>query len=109
PDVARIFASKADGAEKSGLAQSARDFGINFATYVGLGAVRMKVIGNADRAPNVTELARMTDLVGQAMCEGALGLSTGLFYAPQSFAKRGEVVALAKAAAERGGLYDSHI
>ena len=110
PDVARTFAAgKLDGAEESGLGQSKRDFGINFATYVGLGAVRMKVIGSADRAPNATELAQMIDLVGQAMCRGALGLSTGLFYAPQSFAKRDEVVALAKAAAERGGLYDSHI
>src|SRR3546814_8380312 len=34
---------------------------------------------------------------------------TGLFYAPQSFAKRGEVVALAKAAAAKGGIYDSHL
>lgn len=111
PDIARAFAAgKApDGAEEAGLGQSTRDFGINFAAYVGLGGVRTKVIGAADRAPNATELARMTDLVGQAMCQGALGLSTGLFYAPQSFAKRDEVVALARAAAERGGLYDSHI
>src|SRR3546814_11166011 len=43
------------------------------------------------------------------LCDGALGLSTGLFYAPQSFAKRGEVVALARAAAVKGGVYDSHI
>src|SRR3546814_13131403 len=43
------------------------------------------------------------------MCDGALGFSTGLFYAPQSFAKRDEVVALARAAAVKGGVYDSHI
>src|SRR3546814_66743 len=51
----------------------------------------------------------MTGLVDKAMCDGALGLSTGLFYAPQSFAKRDEVVALAKAAAAKGGIYDSHL
>ena len=51
----------------------------------------------------------MVGLVDKAMCEGALGLSTGLFYAPQSYAKRDEVVTLAKAAAARGGTYDSHI
>jgi N-acyl-D-amino-acid deacylase len=43
------------------------------------------------------------------MCQGALGLSTGLFYAPQSFAKTDEVMALAREAGKRGGVYDSHI
>src|SRR3546814_18415540 len=42
------------------------------------------------------------------MCQGALGFSTGLFYAPQSFSKTNEVVAIAREAAIRGGIYDSH-
>lgn len=87
----------------------ASDQGVNYATYVGFGAVRSAVVGAADRAPSEAELGRMRALVAKAMCEGALGLSTGLFYAPQSYAKRDEVVALAKAAAAAGGLYDSHI
>lgn len=94
-------------ARKAGAA--VRDQGINFATYVGFGAVRSAVIGAADRAPTDAELGQMAGLVTTAMCEGALGLSTGLFYAPQSYAKRDEVVVLAKAAAAAGGLYDSHI
>lgn len=85
------------------------DHGINFATYVGFGAIRSAVVGSDDRAPTDAELERMKSLVAKAMCEGALGLSTGLFYAPQSFAKRDEVAALARVAAEKGGLYDSHI
>lgn len=111
PDVARTFGITSAGVPGAvaGLEQSSRDFGINFATYVGLGAVRAKVIGAADRAPTPAELGQMTALVDTAMCQGALGLSTGLFYAPQSFAKRDEVVTLAKAAAARGGVYDSHI
>ena len=111
PDVARTFGVTSAGVPGAvaGLEQSSRDFGINFATYVGLGAVRAKVIGAADRAPTPAELGQMTALVDTAMCQGALGLSTGLFYAPQSFAKRDEVIALAKAAAARGGVYDSHI
>jgi N-acyl-D-aspartate/D-glutamate deacylase len=48
-------------------------------------------------------------MVGSAMCQGALGLSTGLFYAPQSFAETPEVTALAREAGTRGGVYDSHI
>ena len=79
------------------------------AAYVGFGAVRRAVIGEADRAPTPDELARMQAMVATAMCQGALGLSTGLFYAPQSFAKTDEVVALAREAGKRGGVYDSHI
>ena len=83
--------------------------GINYATYVGFGAVRHAVIGDAARAPDAGELARMQASVARGMCAGALGLSTGLFYAPQSFARTGEVVALAREAGRRGGFYDSHI
>jgi N-acyl-D-aspartate/D-glutamate deacylase len=66
------------------------------------------VLGQAARAPDGAELARMQQLVAKAMCEGATGLSTGLFYAPQSFAKTDEVIAVAREAAKRGGLYDTH-
>lgn len=112
PDVARTLgtARPTAGAAKDETDDpSSRDYGINFATYVGLGAVRSKVVGSVDRAPTPAELDRMVGLVNTAMCEGALGLSTGLFYAPQSFAKRDEVVALARAAASKGGVYDSHL
>ena len=82
--------------------------GTNIAAYVGLGPVRRRVLGNADRAPDADELARMRGLVADAMCQGAIGLSTGLFYAPQSFATTDEVVALAEEAVVRGGVYDTH-
>lgn len=83
--------------------------GVNFATFVGLDPVRRQVVGEADRAPTAAELDRMKALVAGAMCQGAIGFSTGLFYAPQSFAGTDEVVALAREAALRGGVYDSHI
>lgn len=86
-----------------------RPVGINYAAYIGFGEVRSAVIGEADRKPTPDELKRMGAMVGAAMCQGALGLSTGLFYAPQSFAAPEEVVALAREAATRGGVYDSHI
>jgi N-acyl-D-amino-acid deacylase len=91
-----------------GSAQT-RPVGINYAAYVGFGAVRRAVIGDADRAPSPDELARMRRLVAAGMCQGALGLSTGLFYAPQSFATTEEVSALAREAGARGGVYDSHL
>lgn len=98
PDVAKLLG-----------AASVNPVGINYAAFVGLGAVRSRVIGAADRAPTAEELGRMKSLVATAMCQGALGFSTGLFYAPQSFARKDEVVALAREAAVRGGVYDSHI
>ncbi|MES2095189.1 MAG: amidohydrolase family protein [Pseudomonadota bacterium] len=83
--------------------------GINFATYVGFGTIRSTVIGRDNRAPTPDELAQEKALVAKGMCEGAIGFSTGLFYAPQSFSKTDEVIALAAEAAKRGGYYDSHI
>lgn len=88
---------------------AARPVGINYAAYVGFGEVRKQVIGAADRAPTSAELRTMRGVVAKAMCEGALGLSTGLFYAPQSFARTDEVAALAAEAGTRGGVYDSHL
>jgi N-acyl-D-aspartate/D-glutamate deacylase len=98
PDVAATLAQA-----------SAKPVGVNYASYIGFGAVRGQVVGADRRAPTAAELTRMRGLVAKAMCDGALGLSTGLFYAPQSFAETGEVVALAREAATRGGTYDSHI
>lgn len=98
PDVAKVLRSA-----------RTKPVGINYATFVGFGAIRERVIGQHDRAPDAAELQRMRSMVAQAMCQGALGLSTGLFYAPQSFAKTDEVVALAREAGIRGGVYDSHI
>jgi N-acyl-D-amino-acid deacylase len=83
--------------------------GINYATFTGFGSIRSAVIGPARRAPTASELAQEQALVREAMCDGALGLSTGLFYAPQSFAETAKVVALAKIAGELGGHYDTHL
>lgn len=82
--------------------------GTNLVPYVGFGAVRSRVLGQSARAPDAAELARMRGLVASAMCEGAFGLSSGLFYVPQSYAGTDEVVAVAGEAARRGGLYDTH-
>ena len=82
--------------------------GPNVASYVGYGTIRKRVIGEEARAPTDTELATEKALVVKGMCEGAIGFSTGLFYAPQNFAKTGEIIALAREAASRGGIYDTH-
>ena len=83
--------------------------GTNLVPYVGLGPVRSAIIGNDDRAPTAEELQRMRAQVAAAMCAGAFGFSSGLFYVPQRYARTEEVVALAREAALRGGLYDTHL
>jgi N-acyl-D-amino-acid deacylase len=82
---------------------------INLGTFVTVGSVRRYVMGDADRAPTPEELERMRGLVAEAMEDGAMGLSTGLIYAPASFATTEEVVELARVAARYGGGYASHI
>jgi N-acyl-D-amino-acid deacylase len=83
--------------------------GTNTALYVGHGAVREQVMGMRDAAPTDNELQQMKSLVKKAMEEGAIGLSTGLYYAPGSFSKTDEVIELGKVIAPYGGIYDSHI
>ena len=92
------------------LAQLRADsIGPNTAMLTGHGRIRDAVLGQAARAPTASELARMEAMVDSAMRGGALGLSSGLYYAPGSWATTGEVVALARVAARHGGLYDTHI
>src|SRR5688500_4589689 len=72
----------------------------NIATLIGHGTVRSRAMrGSFLRPPSETELEEMKRLVGRAMDEGALGLSTGLIYAPGVFAKTDEIIELAKVAA----------
>ncbi|MBI5691516.1 MAG: amidohydrolase family protein [Verrucomicrobia bacterium] len=98
-----------DLAEQRKLLQQAGP-GVNAAPMIGHRAVRIAVLGMANRAPNDGELVRMQDLVRVAFArDGAFGLSTGLIYAPASFARTDELLALARVAAESGGFYHSHV
>lgn len=83
--------------------------GTNAAMVVGHGAVRQEVVGLADRQPTQAELDEMKGLVEKAMCEGAFGFSSGLYYTPQNYSTTEEVVALASEAGNQNGYYDTHI
>jgi N-acyl-D-amino-acid deacylase len=83
--------------------------GPNVGLFVPHGSIRQQVMGMSDRDPDAGEVARMADLARQGMQAGALGLSSGLYYAPGSYSKTAEVVAIAKATAPFGGVYSSHI
>ena len=111
--VTTVFASPDGGgsirvAEFLGRVAAAKP-AINVATFIGHGAVRGAVIGQANRPATAEELDRMRGLVRTAMREGAFGLSTGLFYVPGNYAPLEEVIELAKVAGEYGGIHQSHM
>jgi N-acyl-D-amino-acid deacylase len=81
----------------------------NVASFVGATTLREHEVGFVDRPPTSDELARMQRLTRQAMQQGALGVGSSLIYAPACFAHTDELVALAAAAAEYGGMYISHV
>ncbi|SVC51303.1 uncharacterized protein METZ01_LOCUS304157, partial [marine metagenome] len=87
----------------------ANGVGTNTATLVGHGNVRVAAMGYDDRPPTTTEMERMKALVGRAMADGALGLSSGLAYAPGPYAELEELVELSKIVGTYGGIYTSHI
>jgi N-acyl-D-amino-acid deacylase len=83
--------------------------GTNVGQFVPHGSIRREVMGMTDRDPNAGELAKMVDLSRKGMIDGGVGLSSGLYYAPGSYSKTAEVIAMAKATAPYGGVYSSHI
>ena len=81
---------------------------VNIGAFIGQGSIRSAVIGSVNRAATPDEIAKMQSLVEQGMRDGALGLSTGLFYVPGTFTPTSEVIALARVAGRFGGIHTSH-
>ena len=94
-------------AQHAGFEQ--RGVGVNVALYVPHGSIRREVVGMADRDPTPAELEQIVTLARRGMEAGGIGLSSGLYYAPGSYARTEEVIALAKIVGEMGGVYESHI
>ncbi len=90
------------GLEKNGIS-------LNFGTYYAEWQARTAVLGEASRAPEPEELARMKAHMETAMQAGALGMTTALIYPPSSYASTEELIAMAQVAGRYGGIYASHI
>lgn len=82
---------------------------VNFGLLVGHNTVRSSVMYGSDRAPAPDELTRMVEIVRDALRQGALGLSTGLIYAPACFSEISEMAALCGAVRESGGIFSVHM
>ena len=83
--------------------------GPNVAFLVGHGTVRWAAMGPDGHAPSPAELESMVRYVDEALESGAVGLSSGLIYAPGVHAAPDEVAALVAATARRDGLYATHM
>ena len=81
----------------------------NVASFVGATTVRVHELGEKDVQPNRAQLKRMRLLVRQAMTEGAVGVGSSLIYAPATYARTPELIAITSEAAKCGGMYISHV
>ncbi len=90
-------------------AVAAAGHAVNYAVLVGHGVVRRHVMETRAGRPTSAEAEDMRRIVAEAMQQGALGLSTGLWYVPGAYAETSELVDLALVAGEHGGLYASHV
>ncbi|MFW9777266.1 MAG: amidohydrolase family protein [Candidatus Heimdallarchaeota archaeon] len=88
--------------EKKGVAP-------NIASFVGATTVRIHALGYEDRNPTEDEMYEMTELVDQAMREGALGVASALIYPPAFYAETEELIELCKVAARYDGMYITHL
>lgn len=84
-------------------------FGPNVIHLVGHNTLRKAVMGMEDRAPTEEEMLKMKSLAAEAMEGGAVGFSSGLFYAPGSYADIEELIEIAKTVQKYGGIYTSHL
>jgi N-acyl-D-aspartate/D-glutamate deacylase len=82
---------------------------VNAGMLVGHHTLRLNVMGMADRAPTATELAEMAALLEEGLAAGALGLSTGLFTPPSSYADRDEIMALCGVLKRHNAAYFTHL
>jgi N-acyl-D-amino-acid deacylase len=105
------FGIEADWRDLAGFFRRLNQKGtaVNYATLVGQGTVRAAVVGYNDRRPTADEMSRMKAMVAEMMKQGAAGLSTGLEYAPGSFADTEELIELVKVIKNSGGLYATHM
>jgi N-acyl-D-amino-acid deacylase len=94
------FAAKVDAARPA----------INGAFLIGHSTLRMNFMGDdLARTATAAEIAGMRDLLDQSLEQGAIGMSSGLFYAVANAASTDEVAEVAKPLGKWGGVYTAHM
>src|SRR5271169_4021944 len=82
---------------------------LNAACLVGHSTLRVGAMTALDRPAEKAELAQMGERLQEALNAGAIGLSSGLAYAPASHAPAAEIEALAALLQPAGALYTTHM
>jgi N-acyl-D-amino-acid deacylase len=82
---------------------------VNCALLVGHMTLRVATMDHLDRAATKGEIARMRDLVREALGAGAIGFSSGLYYELSNAAPAEEVVQIAQPLREFNGIYCTHM
>ena len=82
---------------------------VNVASYVRAGGVRRSVLGDDVREPTQPEVAAMTQLVRQAMLEGALGLTSSARPATEGILSGEQLAELVREVKSHGGIHATEI
>jgi N-acyl-D-amino-acid deacylase len=82
---------------------------VNAGMLVGHNTLRLMVMGMEQRPPTPDELNAMIGLLEEALDAGALGLSSGLFTAPGSYARPDEMIALCRVLKRYNAGYFTHL
>ena len=94
------FAAKVDAARPA----------INGAFLIGHSTLRMNALGaDLARQASAAEIEVMRDLLDQSLEQGAIGMSSGLFYPPAMAASTDEVAEVAAPLGKWGGVYTAHM
>ena len=107
----RIHGLDLDWTTVAGYQERLKNIGVsvNYAVLMGHGTLRGSAMGGANRPAKPEDISAMVEGARRGMREGAVGLSTGLVYAPGCFADRDEVAVIARGVREEGGVLTSHM
>jgi N-acyl-D-amino-acid deacylase len=102
-NISRNFAEFADKVDAAKPA-------INGAFLIGHGTLRMNAMGDdIGRTATPAEIVVMRDLLDQSLEQGAIGMSSGLFYPVAMAATTDEVAEIAKPLGKWGAVYTAHM
>jgi N-acyl-D-amino-acid deacylase len=82
---------------------------VNAGMLVGHNTLRLMAMGMENRGPTDAEMRHMIALLEEALEAGALGMSSGLFTSPGSYAQREEMVGLGNVLKRYNAGYFTHI
>jgi N-acyl-D-amino-acid deacylase len=82
---------------------------VNCALLVGHSMLRVQTMDRLERPAGAAEIARMREMVDEALAAGAIGVSTGLYYEPACAAPAEEVIEVCRPLSQRNGIYCTHM